>query len=153
MRPDHILVDSRTIPELNIPQNAFHKGDGLNFSIAAASIIAKTYRDRVMCELNERYPGYGFAKHKGYATFEHQQAIRRLGPCLVHRMSFDFIREVCGEFSEHFYSLKRALEQSTDREGLHSFEQRFERERTSLTEKEQRKLRLLLGRRWKTLKT
>jgi len=153
MHPDHLLVDARTIPEVKVPQNAFQKGDGLNFSIAAASIIAKTYRDHLMCELDTHYPGYGFAQHKGYATLEHQEAIRQLGPCLIHRMSFNFIREVCGEFSELFYSLKRCLEQSTDRAALRAFEQCVERERGCLGDKEQRKLRLLLTRRWKNLKT
>lgn len=151
VHPDHILVDSRTIPEISLPQNAFQKGDGLNFSIAAASIVAKTHRDRLMSELDARYPGYGFARHKGYATLEHQRAIRELGPCMIHRMSFHYIRELCGEFSELFYSLKRCLEESTDHAALRAFELRLEAERATLSDKEQRKLRLLLTRRWKNL--
>src|SRR5438552_12363812 len=81
LTPQHILVDSRTIPGFIQPQNSFDKGDGINFSIAAASIVAKVYRDGLMTELDRRYPGYGFAGHKGYATPEHQRAIRELGPC------------------------------------------------------------------------
>ncbi len=81
--PQHILVDSRTIPGFSQPQNSFDKGDGINFSIASASIIAKVYRDRLMTELDRRYPGYGFASHKGYATPVHQRAIRDLGPCPI----------------------------------------------------------------------
>src|SRR5215467_2114075 len=77
--PQHILVDSRTVPGFTQPQNSFDKGDGLNFSIAAASIVAKVFRDRLMTELDVKYPGYGFASHKGYATPEHQNAIRELG--------------------------------------------------------------------------
>jgi len=93
--PDHLLIDARTIPGVSIPQNAFSKGDGINFSIAAASIIAKTYRDRLMEEMDQKYPGYGFMRHKGYGTPEHQEAIRRLGPSPVHRLSFGLIRELC----------------------------------------------------------
>jgi ribonuclease HII len=150
-RPDHVLVDARTIPELSMPQNAFNQGDGINFSIAAASIIAKTHRDRLMKELDETYPGYGFAKHKGYSTVEHQQAIRRLGPCLIHRMSYPFIRELCGDFSQLFYSLKHELEASRSAETLRRFEALAKGQWPLLTDKEQRKLRLMLLRRWKTV--
>jgi ribonuclease HII len=150
-RPDHVLVDARTIPELLMPQNAFNQGDGINFSIAAASIIAKTHRDQLMRELDETYPGYGFAKHKGYSTVEHQEAIRRLGPCLVHRMSYPFIRELCGEFSQRFYSLKQQLEASRSGEKLRRFEEVLKKDWSNLNEKEQRKLRLMLLRRWKTV--
>src|SRR5690606_15705237 len=103
MRPDHLLVDARTIPDLDLPQNAFHKGDGIDYSIAAASIIAKTHRDELMEKLDAQYPGYGFARHKGYATADHQAAVRRLGPSPIHRRSFTFLRELRGEYSEHFY--------------------------------------------------
>lgn len=149
--PDHVLVDARTIPKLPMPQNAFNQGDGINFSIAAASIIAKTHRDRLMRELDEAYPGYGFAKHKGYSTVEHQQAIRQLGPCLVHRMSYPFIRELCGDFSQRFYSLKLQLEQSRSPEKLRRFETLAKDQWSDLADKEQRKLRLMLVRRWKTV--
>src|SRR3954468_1304830 len=74
--PQHILVDSRTVPGFTQPQNSFDKGDGINFSIAAASIVAKVYRDGLMPDRDKQYRGYGFASHKGYATPEHQRAIR-----------------------------------------------------------------------------
>ena len=89
--PRHLLVDARTIPGLGIPQMAFVKGDARVYSIAAASVIAKVHRDRIMTELDERYPGYGFARHCGYATAEHRDALRRLGPCPVHRRSFTLV--------------------------------------------------------------
>src|SRR5919106_240986 len=108
-KPDHLLIDARIIPDVSIPQNSFYKGDGINFSIAAASIIAKTHRDRLMEELEKKYPGYGFAQHKGYGTAEHQNSIRQMGPCPAHRMSFPFIRELCGGFSEPFYELQQRL--------------------------------------------
>jgi ribonuclease HII len=86
--PWHVLVDARTIPDLGLPQTPFAKGDARVYSIAAASIVAKVYRDRLMVELGCRHPGYGFADHAGYATAEHREAIRRLGPCPAHRRSF-----------------------------------------------------------------
>jgi ribonuclease HII len=149
--PDHLLIDARTIPGVAIPQNAFSKGDGINFSIAAASIIAKTHRDRLMEELEQKYPGYGFTRHKGYGTPEHQEAIRRLGPSPVHRLSFGLIRELCGEFSPLFYALKRRLEEAAAAAALTAFEVEFKNARPSLHECEQRKLQIMLRRRWKTI--
>lgn len=150
--PDHVLVDARTIPGLAMPQNAFSKGDGINFSIAAASIVAKTYRDRLMEEMEEKYPGYGFLRHKGYGTAEHQDAIRRLGPSPVHRLSFGLIRELCGEFSPLFYNLKRRLEEADAPAALKDFETALKDAKASLEEREQRKLKIMLTRRWKTIK-
>jgi ribonuclease HII len=151
VKPDHLLIDARVIPDVSIPQNSFFKGDGINFSIAAASIIAKTHRDRLMEELETKYPGYGFAQHRGYGTAEHQNAIRQLGPCPVHRMSFPFIRELCGGFSEVFYELKQQLEQVDSVAGLHSFETKLKDCWQDIGESEQRKIRLMLSRRWKTI--
>jgi len=87
-RPDHVLVDGRSLPDLPLPQTALVHGDALDASIAAASIVAKVYRDAQMCALDERYPDYGFCRHMGYATPEHLAALRRLGPCAAHRRSF-----------------------------------------------------------------
>src|SRR5260370_812240 len=120
--PQHILVDSRTIPGFAQPQNSFDKGDGINFSIASASIVAKVYRDRLMTELDEKYPGYGFANHKGYATPEHQRAIREFGPCPIHRQSFDYIRELCGEDCDLSYSLKEQAYACASRARLPEFD-------------------------------
>lgn len=86
--PDHVLLDGRRLPDYPSPQTAFPKGDRDVYSIAAASIVAKTYRDRLMIELDRRYPEYGFARHKGYATVAHREALRRCGPCPAHRRSF-----------------------------------------------------------------
>jgi len=151
LKPEHLLIDARVIPGISIPQNSFNKGDGINFSIAAASIIAKTHRDRLMEELEKKYPGYGFAQHKGYSTSEHQNAIRGLGPCPVHRLSFPFIRELCGEFSELFYTLKQQLQDVDSAAALHTFEKQLRERWSELDEKEQRKIRLMLSRRWKTI--
>lgn len=86
--PDHVLVDGRLIPELKLPQTRIVGGDRKSFCIAAASIIAKVTRDRVMAEYDAQYPGYGFAQHKGYCTAEHFAALDRLGPSPIHRRSF-----------------------------------------------------------------
>ncbi len=86
--PDHVLVDGREVPRLAVPQTRIVGGDRSDGSIAAASIVAKVHRDALMVRLERRYPGYGFARHKGYATREHLEALLRLGPCPAHRRSF-----------------------------------------------------------------
>jgi len=88
LQPGHVLVDARTIPDLSVSQTALIHGDALDASIAAASIVAKVYRDAWMCRLDERYPGYGFSRHMGYGTPEHLAALERLGPCPAHRRSY-----------------------------------------------------------------
>jgi ribonuclease HII len=88
VKPGHVLVDGRPIKALKIPQTHIVGGDRKSFCIAAASIIAKVVRDRLMCEYDSRYPGYGFAQHKGYCTAAHFEAIARLGPSPIHRTSF-----------------------------------------------------------------
>jgi ribonuclease HII len=89
--PRHVMVDGRTVPGLETQQTAFPKGDARVYSIAAASIVAKVHRDRMMADLEHEHPGYGFASHVGYATAEHREAIRRLGPCSAHRRSFTLL--------------------------------------------------------------
>jgi ribonuclease HII len=151
MRPQHVLVDARSIPGVDVPQNSFNKGDGLDFSIAAASIVAKVHRDGLMDELARRHPEYGFERHKGYCTPEHQDAIRRLGPCAVHRKSFTFIRELRGEYSALFYDLKRRLDAAAAADELEAIDEELGASRGALAESEQRKLRLVLSRRWRAL--
>lgn len=93
-KPDFVLVDARTIPQCLAPQRGIVRGDSLSASIAAASILAKTARDAMMAELDQKFPGYGLAGHKGYPTPEHVAALRRLGASPVHRRSFRPVREV-----------------------------------------------------------
>ena len=88
VQPSVLLNDAVTIPMLNIPQVPIVKGDAKCLSIAAASILAKVTRDRLMEEMDQKYPEYGFAKHKGYGTKEHIEAIRKYGPCPIHRRTF-----------------------------------------------------------------
>ena len=96
LRPDHLLIDARKLPELGIPQTPIVHGDALSLTIAAASILAKTARDALMAELDAVHPGYGFARHKGYPTAEHFDALGRLGACGVHRRSFAPVRQALG---------------------------------------------------------
>jgi ribonuclease HII len=86
--PDVILVDALTVPGVATPQRPIVKGDALSVSIAAASIVAKVMRDEMMRECDRRYPGYGLAHNMGYASDDHRQALRRLGPSEIHRRSF-----------------------------------------------------------------
>ena len=87
--PDLLLNDAVTIPGIEIPQIPIVKGDAKSVSIAAASILAKVTRDHLMAESDKLYPGYGFAKHKGYGTAAHFAALRALGPSHIHRRSFN----------------------------------------------------------------
>lgn len=88
VKPDILLNDAVNIPEVNIKQVPIIKGDAKSISIAAASIIAKVERDRLMVMYDELYPEYGFAKNKGYGSKEHIEALRKYGPCPIHRRSF-----------------------------------------------------------------
>jgi ribonuclease HII len=88
LSPDFLLIDYVRLDRLATPQRSLPKGDSMVLSIAAASILAKVTRDRLMAELDQRHPGYGFRRHKGYGTAEHQAALRQLGPCAQHRMTF-----------------------------------------------------------------
>jgi ribonuclease HII len=92
VKPDIVVVDGRLIPRFPARQVAFAKADRLSASVAAASIIAKVTRDRMMMEAHAEHPGYGFDRHKGYGTPEHMEALRRHGPCRIHRKSFAPVR-------------------------------------------------------------
>jgi ribonuclease HII len=92
VKPGHLLVDGNRFRQAaeggSIPFTTIVGGDALSFSIAAASIVAKVTRDRIMCELDVSYPVYGFARHKGYPTPGHRDVLSRIGPCAVHRRTF-----------------------------------------------------------------
>ncbi len=94
--PDYLLIDARELKTVALPQQGIIKGDARSVSIAAASILAKTHRDALMVTLDAKFPGYGLAKHKGYPVPEHLEALKRLGPCELHRRSFAPVREVLG---------------------------------------------------------
>ncbi|HEX6489456.1 MAG TPA: ribonuclease HII [Candidatus Dormibacteraeota bacterium] len=90
---EYLLIDAYDLPEAPLPQMAVIKGDATCASIMAASIVAKVFRDRAMIEFDALYPGYGFARHKGYATRDHREAVRLLGPSPIHRVSWAPFRE------------------------------------------------------------
>ncbi|OIO39154.1 MAG: ribonuclease HII [Candidatus Omnitrophica bacterium CG1_02_46_14] len=93
--PDCLLIDGPYTPELPHKRFAIVNGDALSFSIACASIVAKVTRDRMMEYYDEIYPEYGFKKHKGYGTKEHFEALRKNGPCRIHRRSFEPVKSLC----------------------------------------------------------
>lgn len=92
-QPQHVLIDGLPVTPFPLPQTALVGGDGLSFSIAAASIIAKVTRDRLMIDMDARHPGYDFARHKGYGTPQHLTALKKHGPCPIHRRSFLPVRQ------------------------------------------------------------
>jgi ribonuclease HII len=89
--PDHLLIDAMRLDHPCAQTRLFY-GDALSLSIAAASVVAKVHRDRLMCELDSQHPGYGLASHKGYGTPEHRRSLRELGPCALHRRTFAPVR-------------------------------------------------------------
>ena len=95
-QPDYILIDGISTIDSPLSQKIIKKGDALSLSIAAASIIAKVTRDRLMRKLDQIHPGYGFSGHKGYGSALHLEAIRRLGPCPIHRLTFGGVKEHVG---------------------------------------------------------
>ena len=86
--PDMLIIDALSLPSVPIPQHSPIKAESISASVAAASIIAKHTRDKIMLEYHHQYPQYNFRKHKGYATQEHLETLQRLGPCPIHRKSF-----------------------------------------------------------------
>ncbi|MFI5306216.1 MAG: ribonuclease HII [Polyangiales bacterium] len=96
LRPEHLLIDARSLRQLEIPQQGIVRGDAQSISIASASILAKTSRDAMMLELDRRYPGYGFARHKGYPVREHVRAMTERGVLPVHRRSFAPVQQALG---------------------------------------------------------
>lgn len=93
--PDFVLIDGNRIGGMETPHETVVKGDSKSISIAAASILAKVSRDRFICQMAEKYPEYGFEKHKGYGTKAHNEAILKYGPCPIHRRTF--LRKLLGE--------------------------------------------------------
>jgi ribonuclease HII len=99
LKPKLVLVDGNRIPVMDVRAEAIVKGDALVPAISAASILAKVYRDRACLELDQQYPQYGFARHKGYGTAEHLAALKEHGPCDQHRRSFAPVRLALAEHS------------------------------------------------------
>lgn len=100
LSPDYLLIDGLDTIEWPCPQQSVIKGDATSFSIAAASVLAKVYRDRLLVELDREFPGYGLASHKGYCSAEHLEALRRLGPTPLHRKSYSPVAQVMLPFAD-----------------------------------------------------
>jgi len=98
LSPDFLLIDGRDTIAWDCPQQAVIRGDGTSFSIAAASVLAKVHRDRLLVELDRKFPGYGLARHKGYCSPEHVAALARLGPTPLHRKSFHPVAQTLLQF-------------------------------------------------------
>jgi ribonuclease HII len=94
IQPNFLLLDYMLLSALDLPQMSLVKGDIQSLSIAAASVLAKTERDRLMVKVDGRYPGYGFAQHKGYGTPQHHQALKRIGASNIHRFSYAPVRDL-----------------------------------------------------------
>jgi ribonuclease HII len=100
LSPDYLLIDGRDTIDWPCRQQAIVGGDALSLSIAAASVLAKVYRDRLLVELDSQFPGYGLASHKGYGSPEHLEALARLGPTPLHRKSFQPVAQTALQFPE-----------------------------------------------------
>jgi len=98
LTPDYLLIDGVDTIEFPCPQQSVIQGDGTSFSIAAASVLAKVYRDRLIVELDGQFPGYGLASHKGYCSAEHMAALARLGPTPLHRKNWSPVAQTMLEF-------------------------------------------------------
>ena len=103
--PDYVLVDGRRVPLIGVKQTSIVKGDAKSYSIAAASIVAKVTRDRMMLKVHEQFPQYNFAQHKGYGTPEHLAALDRYGPSPIHRKSFAPVRQAVEPVQAEFATL------------------------------------------------
>jgi ribonuclease HII len=111
LTPDFLLIDGLDTIDWPCPQQAVIQGDGTSFSIAAASVLAKVYRDRMLVELDSQFPGYGLASHKGYCSQEHLAALARLGPTPLHRRSYSPVAQTMLEFPENI-EISAAFEMS-----------------------------------------
>lgn len=149
VQPEFVLTDARIIPGITFPQDGIKGGDACCFSIAAASIVAKTHRDELMGSFDSEYPQYGFARHKGYSTPEHQRALQQFGPSPLHRRSFLYVEEVCGRCSPLFYSYLAELYRTDALPDLQVLESQWQLVCEDFSEYEQRKFHQRLSRRLK----
>ena len=141
VRPDRVLVDGNQRPGSGLPEVAIVDGDASSLSIAAASVIAKVTRDRKMIEYDREFPGYGFARHKGYGTREHIDALNRLGPCPIHRRSFQIVGDLYANRSEDFLAFREGLEAARNRPELDALAQAIRSAGSALPSREVEALR------------
>ena len=144
--PGHVLIDGDEVPDLRFEQTAIHRGDEKSAAIAAASIVAKVTRDRQLVELDQKYPGYGFARHKGYGTPDHIAALTMLGPCEIHRRSFSPVLSSGGGYSEEFARFRKRMLDADEAEALDEVAAEVARAKEKLAPYELSKLRGLYKR-------
>lgn len=143
--PDFVLTDSLRLPKLEIPHRAIDHGDALSCSIAAASILAKTHRDRLMKELDHEFPQYGFKTHKGYGSAGHCQALEDYGPSTLHRLSFNKVPNNGGELihSKSFQTFAKQFQECPSFEALEAISKEIQQKKTVLPLREIAELRQL----------
>jgi ribonuclease HII len=141
LRPDAVIVDGPMVLRLGLPQQAVIGGDAKSLSIAAASIVAKVFRDRLMLEYDSLYPGYGFARHKGYCTAEHEKALRELGPCPIHRRTFHQVARCLETLGEDCLFFNEGLSNAASLEELEALGADIRQVRDSLSPLELNSLR------------
>jgi ribonuclease HII len=149
--PEHILVDGTFTPGSPFPETALVKGDELSLSVAAASIVAKVARDRHMIEMDRIYPGYGFAQHKGYGTRQHLAALRRLGPCPIHRRTFAGVEETVKTCSPGYRHMVRAISLTRSLDELRQVGEAIRDQVDEITRQERDRLRRQYRRQQKRL--
>ena len=151
--PNHVLVDGHIRPGTCLEETALVEGDARSLSIAAASVLAKVYRDRLMVEFDETYPDYGFAGHKGYGSPDHLEALRLNGPCKLHRHSFAPVAQLLGpKRSEAYMSFADGLEAADSPEELERMGHFIKEATGYVLEDELRALRVLYRKRLAALK-
>ena len=140
-QPDHVIIDGTILSRSPFPETAVVKGDAKSLSIAAASVIAKVTRDTFMKEMDEKYPGYGFAKHKGYATQQHLAALREQGPSPIHRRSFFGVVESDADASPGYANMSRGIRMAETVEELEAVGKAISEHVNEMTEEEVAALR------------
>lgn len=151
VRPDAVIVDGPMVLRIDCPQEAVIGGDGRCLSIAAASVMAKVMRDSMMREYDNRYPGYGFARHKGYGTADHERALRELGPCPIHRRSFRQVSCLAAPMGETWAFFHEGLIRAGSLDELETLGRGIRQVRDSLRTDELDSLRLCFTRRRREL--
>ena len=141
MAPDRVLVDGNAVPRSPFPEQAIVGGDRASLSIAAASVIAKVTRDRLMIAYDVQYPDYGFAAHKGYGSADHLAALRKHGPCPIHRQSFKGVFEVARNRSEGFEIFAEGIRAATNGDELQAIGEAIASARTHIAPDELAALR------------
>ncbi|MCK5732926.1 MAG: ribonuclease HII [Candidatus Latescibacteria bacterium] len=147
LQPDRVLVDGSHLPGSRFPERAIVDGDARSLSIAAASVIAKVTRDRLMVAYDETYPEYGFARHKGYGTADRIAALREVGPCPIHRRSFRIVGDLDVHGSEDFRTFREGLEQAESPDALLAMGRAIARVKDDLEATELQALRQMYQRR------